>query len=430
MLQKSPAIPETRVESAPDGDVSAVLAGGRRSGVRRRLLIAAAVVLVALAGLGFWLFSGSSGSSVTYTTAPVTQGDLTVTVTATGTVEPTNQVSISSELSGTVRSVLVDYNDVVKKGQVLAQLDTSKLNDNLALAKATLAARQADVAQAQATVAETEAAFKRISELAAKDLSSQQDLDTAKAAANRATAALKSAEANAEIAQANVSIAETDLAKADIKSPIDGVVLSRDVEPGQIVASSFSAPVLFTLAQDLSQMELQVDIDEADMGQVKQGDPATFTVEAFQGKSFPATIEQLRYSPETVEGVVTYKAILTVDNSDLLLRPGMTATADITVQTVKNATLVPNAALRYSPPVEQTSSGGGAGLLGLLMPSRPHNSRATEVSADGTRKIWVLREGEPVSVSVKVGASDGVHTAVTGDLTVNDKVIVGSRTAS
>ena len=230
MLQKTPESEQSAPVSSPESEIGAVLAGGRKSGRRRRLWTVATVVVVALAGLGAWLMSGSGGPSVAYTTQPVIQGDLTVNVTATGTVEPTNEVTISSELSGTVRSVAVDYNDTVKKGQVLAQLDTDKLNANLALAKATLNARKADVEQSQATVVETEIALKRATDLAARSVSSQSTLDTAKADSDRAKAALGSAEANAKIAEADVTLAEADLAKSAITSPIDGVVLSRGVD--------------------------------------------------------------------------------------------------------------------------------------------------------------------------------------------------------
>ncbi len=376
MLQKT----SETAGSSPGSEIGAVLAGGRKSGRRRRLLAIGVVVVVALAGSAIWLTSGSGGPSVTYTAQPVTQGDLTVAVTATGTVQPTNQVAISSELSGTVRSVLADYNDTVKKGEVLAKLDTDALSANLALAQATLAARQADVAQAQATVAETDIGLKRAGDLVARNVSSQQTLDAAKADSARAEAGLAGAKANEKIAEASLSIAQTNFAKAEIVSPIDGVVLSRDVEPGQIVASSLSAPTLFTLAEDLRNMQLEVGIDEADMGQVKRGDKASFTVEAYPGKSFPATIEQVRFSPQTVEGVVTYTAVLSVDNSDLLLRPGMTATADITVETVKDAIQVPNAALRWSPPVTaERTSGGGAGF------ARPADAKPAGAAAAAER---------------------------------------------
>jgi HlyD family secretion protein len=293
------------------------------------------------------------------------------------------------------------------------------------------------VQQAQATVEQTKADYARTSDLAAKGLSSKADLDSAKAAADRAVAALASSNANLAIAQANLTIAQSDLEKAKIVSPVDGIVLSRDVEVGQTVAASLSAPVLFTLADDLAKMQLQVDVDEADVGKVEAGDKANFTVEAYSDRTFPAAISQVRYSPATVEGVVTYKAVLTVDNSDLSLRPGMTATADIIVQQESNVIQVPNAALRYTPPASATNTGRQrtGGLLGLLMPSPPEgrNGRTTvtETNAPGDRTVYVLRNGAPAVVKVKTGVTDGTHTQIiSGDLKEGDAVITGSRTAS
>jgi HlyD family secretion protein len=356
-------------------------------------------------------------------------------VTATGTVQPTNQVEISSELSGTVAAVDVDFNDRVTKGETLATLVPDNLQSAVALSQATLAARQADVQQAEATVAETNAAYARAQPLADKGLTSVGTAESAKAAADRAAAQLASANANLKIAQANASIAQSDLAKAKIVSPVDGIVLSRAVEVGQTVASSLQAPVLFTLAEDLTKMQLQVDIDEADVGKVNEGDTATFTVEAYSDRKFPATISQVRYSPATVEGVVTYKAILTVDNADLLLRPGMTATADITVEQVKDTLMVANAALRYTPPVAQAARQRSGGLLGLLLPSGgPGGERVrTTVTPTGDtsdRTLYVLRGGVPAAVKVKTGVTDGSHTAIiSGDLNEGDAVITGSRAA-
>jgi HlyD family secretion protein len=391
------------------------------------------VVLLAAGGLWYWWASSSATSDTVYTTAPVARGDLTVTVSATGTVEPTNQVEISSELSGTVGSVLVDFNDTVSKGQVLVRLNTDKLAANVDLAEATLKAREASVVQAEATVAETAAGFRRAAALEGKGVSSTQTLETAKAAADRARAALAVARAELEVANANRAIGEADLGKAEIRSPIDGVVLDRAIEPGQIVASSLSAPVLFTLAEDLAEMELQVDIDEADMAKVKTGDPATFTVEAYRERDFPAEIAEIRFSPETVEGVVTYKAILTVDNSALLLRPGMTITAEITVEEVGDALLVPNQALRFTPPAQEESS-GGSGLLGMLLPRPPGNSPASTAGAPdaaGRRTIWVLRDNVATAVSVGIGATDGSRTEILdGDISDGDLVILDAVAAS
>ena len=433
MLQKSPKLPGA-AESSAAPDIAAVLKAGAPTRKLRRYVIAGVVVL-AVAVAGWMTFGGSSTSSaVTYTTVPITHGGLTVSVTATGTVQPTNQVQISSELSGTVATVDVDFNDRVTKGQPLATLVPDNLQAAVALSAATLTAREADVRQAQATVDETAAAYARAQQLSVKQLASQGTTESAKAAADRAVATLASANANLRIAQANAAIAKSDLEKANITSPIDGVVLSRAVEVGQTVASSLQAPILFTLAEDLTKMRLEVDIDEADVGKVTQGDTATFTVEAYSGRKFPATIAQIRYSPATVEGVVTYKAILTVDNSELVLRPGMTATADITVEEVKDTLLVPNAALRYAPPVAQQARQRTGGLLGLLMPSGGGRNRAitpAATGADGTRTLYVLRDGAPEGVTVKVGVSDGSHTAiVSGDLKEGDQVVSGSKTAS
>lgn len=425
MLQKTP-----RPESPAGPDLAAILKHAGPSAKFRRFRVAAVVVLLAAGGLWYWWASSAGDASVVYSTTAVVRGDLTVTVNATGTVEPTNQVEISSELSGTVGSVLVDFNEPVSKGEVLAKLNTDKLAANVDLARATLQAREASVVEAEATVAETTATYRRAAALEGKGVSSAQSLETAQAAADRAGAALVVARAERDIARANFSISETDLGKAEIRSPIDGVVLDRAIEVGQIVASSLSAPVLFTLAEDLSEMELQVDIDEADMAKVKTGDQATFSVEAYRDRRFPAEIAEIRFSPETVEGVVTYKAILTVDNSALFLRPGMTATAEITVEHVKDALLVPNAAFRYAPAAEESVS-RGAGLLGLLLPRPPENQAASGSSVDGKETIWLLRERAPVGVAVEVGSSDGIRTVVTGgDLRENDVAIVGAKAGS
>ena len=445
MLQKSP---QTEGPVEPDAAVPPDLAAILKTGAPRRRLwryIGFAVIAVLLLGGGWaWHASRVASRAVTYTTAPVTRGDLTVTVGATGTLQPINQVDISSELSGTVATVDADFNDTVKQGQPLATLKTDNLTAAVDLAQATLEARQADVQTAQATVTQTAAVYARSEKLIAGGIDNQTTNDSAKADADRAAAALASAKANVTIAQSNLDIAKSNLGKAQILSPIDGVVLNRTVEPGQIVASSLQAPVLFTLAQDLSKMEAQVDIDEADMGKVAVGDTATFTVEAFPDRTFPATISQLRLSPVTVEGVVTYTAILTVDNTDLSLRPGMTATANIVVQQVKDTLLVPNAALRYTPPFAAARAAGGSpaastnrnGLLGLLMPSRSRPDRTTTTPAahalaSDTHVLWVLRNGKPTRVVVTVGVSDGTNTVVFGgDLSENDQVITAAKTAS
>jgi len=245
---------------------------------------------------------------------------------------------------------------------------------------------------------------------------SQNDLDTAKANLARYNADEASAKASVAQAQASLDVVRTDITKAVIKSPINGVVLKRAVEPGQTVAAQFQSPTLFTLAEDLTQMELQVDVDEADVGQVKEEQDATFTVDAYPDRTFPARITQVRYGSQTVEGVVTYKTVLKVDNSSLVLRPGMTATAVITVNKRDNVVLVPNAALRFAPsPKGASGSARSGGLVGMLLP-RPPGMNASKIEEPDTKskeqRVWAIRNGELAAFSFTKGLSDGLHTEV------------------
>lgn len=394
-------------------------------------LALAGVVAVAAAAWFLWL--RPEGGLVSYRTEAAQRGDLSVTVSATGTVEPTNLVEVSSELSGTLASVEVDYNDQVEVGQVLARLDTTKLKAQLDVQKAALVAAEARVQQAQTNLQEAFDDFERIRQLDERGVASHQSFLAAQAALERAQAALQIADADRALADANLALQQADLDKAVIYAPIKGVVLGRNADVGQIVASSLSAPVLFTIAEDLSSMELQVDIDEADIGRVKVGDSASFTVDAFDEQSFPATITEIRYAAETVEGVVSYKAILEVDNSDLRLRPGMTATASIVVADLSDVLMVPNAALRYVPALaanpETGGGNSGSGLLGLIMPR--HTRPVGTAGEDASKSIWVLRDGVPQQVSVTTGQSDGRYTAILdGALQAGDQVITDETGAS
>ncbi|WP_111732488.1 efflux RND transporter periplasmic adaptor subunit [Roseovarius amoyensis] len=381
-----------------------------------------AAVLVGALGV-WWMQGAEERAQVSYLTETVTRGDLTVTVSATGTIEPTNKVEISSELSGTIAEVLVDYNDPVKAGQVLARLDTVQLDAQLSVQVASHAAAEAQLASARASLLEAEADFEIVRQLDQRGVTSQTNLTASKAALERARASAASAQANVDLAQAQLESQQAILSKATIVSPINGVVLDRSVDAGQIVAASLSAPELFSIAEDLTQMELQVDVAEADIGRIKVGDKASFTVDAYDDMLFPAQISMVRYASESVDGLVTYKAILSVENDDLLLRPGMTATADVIVAQYDDVLLAPNAALRFAPPqvVEEESSDGGGGLLGLVMPSR-NRGGATRAVSDST--VWVSRDGAAVEIPVETGDSDGLQTIVTGgDLASGDQVI-------
>lgn len=386
-----------------------------------------AFVLLALAGIGWWISAQRAVPAVTYDTQPVTRGALSVTVTATGTVQPTTKVDLSSELSGTLVAVEADFNDRVTTGQILARLDDTKTRAQVANARASVTAARARVTQAQATATETAETYRLQQELEKRGITARRDFISTDAEYQRSQAAVDIARADLTVATANLELAQADLENSAIRAPIDGIVLSRTAEVGQIVASSLNAPVLFTLAGDLSKMDLEVDIDEADIGRIAAGNDATFTVDAFSGRSFPARIAQVRYAPETTDNVVTYKAVLTVENPDGLLRPGMTATASITVAEVTDSLIVPNAALRYAPPQQAQASSGGGGLLGLILPRRgPGGPSAT---ADG-KTVWVLRGGAPVAVPVTPGESDGRQTAVTATgLTEGDTVITDQSAA-
>lgn len=408
--------------SAEAEELKALLANAARPKRRWGLRI---FVILALTGLGYGAYLWSAGgTTVSYTTSELKPGNLTVIVTATGSVEPTVQVDVSSEQSGTVREVLVDFNSEVKKGDVLARLDTDKLNADLKAKEAALASARASVSKAEADEQSAKAKLDRLTTLVSSRVSTQQDLDTAEYTFQAASAARQSADADVISAQAALEQANLSFSKATIASPIDGIVLSRNVDPGATVAASLEAPTLFTIAGDLREMELQVSIDEADVGQVAVGQTATFTVDAFPDQRFPAEITSIRYASETVNDVVTYKGILSVANDELLLRQGMTATADIVVQSVEDGLLIPNAALRYSPPATQTETAeGGSGVFSLFRPPRMAPASAPEPTGS-ERTIWLLRDGQPVAVNIEIGPSDGQNTViVTGDVKEGDRVI-------
>lgn len=379
-----------------------------------------AVVLILIAGTGvLFIRSGKERAEARYKTEPITIGTLVVKVSATGNLQPTNQVEVGSELSGIVEKVFVDVNDQVARGQELARLDLAKLRDAVARSRASLAAAEAQVLQTQATTAEARAALARyqhVSQLSGGKVPSKNEMDIAEATMKRAEANEASAHASVVQARASLQSDETDLAKASIRSPIDGVVLSREVDPGQTVAASFQAPVLFTLAEDLAKMELQVDVDEADVGQVKADQQATFTVDAWPDRKYEALITRVDYGSQEKDGVISYLTVLAVDNGDLSLRPGMTGTAEITTLTRDNALLVPNAALRFSPPATaaaQKKTGGG--VVSSLMPRPPSQTpKVQTMASNGTPRVWVLQDNQPVAIEVQTGATNGQVTEITG----------------
>ena len=413
------------------GDVEAVVDARRARGRMFRGPWSLIFVLTAVcaAGFAYWRYSAAPASpsgNLTYVTRPAEIATITLRVNGTGSVQPTNKVDISSELSGIVREVRVDYNSIVKAGDVLAVLDSVKLVAAVENSRARLGIAQASHKDALVQLEERTSNWDRKRRLAESSAGSATDRDVAKAGYESAIVAVETAKSNIQAAQAQLKLDETNLSRSQIVSPINGVVLMRKVDPGQTVASSLQAPVLFTIAEDLTRMEVQVDIDEAAVGGVREGQTATFSVDAFPDKRFDARIRMVRYGSEVVQGVVTYKAILATENRDLLLRPGMTATADIVVTDIHDALTVPNQALRFVPPQAERSA-PARGFLESILPGRPsfRPPSAPRAAQGPNRSVHVLRDGQPAPVQVVVGASDERRTQILkGALKAGDEVII------
>lgn len=413
-------------------DIAALLAPQTRKTWKSRSLTWIVIACV-LAGAGVvaqrLMRANAAAAAPQYVTEPVSRGDLAVKVSATGKLKPTNTVDVGSELSGLIDAVYVDENEQVKKGQMLARLDTSKLQDQITRSEATLAAAEARLAQTEATVKESAATLERlreVSRLSDGRVPSKTEMDGAVAAAARADGDRLSAVAAVTEARASLSSDRTNLSKASIRSPIDGIVLKRAVEPGQTVAASLQVATLFTIAEDLREMQLVVDVDEADVGRVVSGQHAAFTVDAYPARTYDAGVTRVAYGATTTADVVSYATELAVKNDDLSLRPGMTASAEIATAEVTGALLVPNGALRYSPPAAARSRSFVSNLM--PGPRGPGATKPSEATSTGSEKtLWVLRNGTPAAVKVVVGQSDGRRTEVTGgDLREGDQVITDS----
>lgn len=335
----------------------------------------------------------------TFSSEPAHKADVLVTVTATGTLEAVTLVEVGAEVTGRVLKLNAGENDKVKKGQVLAVIDPEQLQAALDQASAQVAAADASILQANATVTEAGLALDRNKKLREQGLLGQAELDSAVANKQRAEATLASAKANASLARAAWKLAKSRLDKTTIVSPIDGVVLSRSVELGQTVTAGFQTPILFRLAEDLTSMRVKAAVDEADVGRVKPGLSATFVVEAYPERKFPSVVSSLGNDPKTSQNVVTYQALLAVDNGEKLLRPGMTCTATIVSETHKDVLVVPNAALRFVPPAPPTQQGG---------PKPPS-------TIDNKHRVYVLEGKTPVAIEVRIGATDGMVTEIISD---------------
>ena len=394
---------------SPDPEVVAVL-GLNKNKPRRRLI----KWLIGLALLGLLavlvtsaLRKRTAAAAPQFRTTKIERRDLRVTVAATGTLQTLKSVEVGAEVTGRILTVLCDYNDKVKKGQLLAEIDPEQLRAAEEQTRAQVLSAQSSIKTAEATQLEASLAYKRALEQSKSGLVSAKDLESAAASASRAEAAVMSAKASAVVARANLKAASSKLEKTKIYAPIDGIVLSRAVQPGQTVTAGFTTPVLFTLAEDLSKLLLHVNVDEADVGHVREGLEANFSVDAYPARTFVSKVLSFHNEPKTSQNVVTYEALLSVDNTDGALRPGMTVTATITSEMHKNVMVVPNAALRFTPPLE------------------PKFGPPQLLTRSEDKQVYVPREHRATRVLVKPGASDGRVTELLDEsLKVGDEVIV------
>lgn len=404
-------------------------------GLNRRTKIVGGLVLAGVLVGGFYTWqSKENENTLTYVTQEAHRDALSVTVTADGTLKPMRTVTLGSELSGIVREVAVDVNDSVKTGDVLIELDRKNLTAKVEQACASVKSAEAKYEQAKATVNESRLKLKRMQELNRLSngvMPTRTELEAQEAKAAKDRADLIVARTQISSAKATLLTAENDLEKASIKSPIDGVVLARSVEPGYAVAASLQAVELLSLASDLRELELQVQVDEADIGVVKVGQQAYFTVSSYPDRRFPAVLKKVAFGAQTNENVVTYTTYLDVDNTDMLLRPGMTASATILTSAKDDALLVPNSAFRYSPRTKrertvidkmaaQRHGSGGA------------NKTAKETAFHGEQRktLYVLRDGRPERISVLTGLTDGIHTEILSDeLKPGESVVVDQHRA-
>lgn len=397
--------------------------------INRKFIYIATAIVSFLAIVLFFIFNGNNKSNkIEYITKKVTQGDLSVVVSTTGNLNPTNSVEIGIEVSGTLKEIFVDFNDEVKAGQILAKIDTVKLQSQVDSSTAALAIAVANQKESQVLLNNKKTLYDRTLNMyknSGGKYPSKNELDDTRFSYEAAIESLEAAKAKVLQAQSNLKTDKQNLEKASVKSSIDGIVLNREVEVGQTLAATMSAPKLFTIAKDLTNMDLIVSIDEADVADIKKDLPVTFTVDAYPNKVFNGKVKQVRLNPVDTNGVVTYETVVSVDNEDLLLKPGMTATAKIITKESKNKLLIPNGALRFKPKMQEQKN-GGVNLVGPNM-NRPANV-ARDLSKKELSPIFILENNQPKRVMVKVLDSDGKLTSIESEeLKVDDEVIISQK---
>ncbi len=399
----------------------------------RRFGLIVSIVGVGLAIGGYVFFNGERKAPVRYRTAPVERGPVVSIVTATGTINPVVSVQVGTQVSGMIKSLHADFNSVVKAGDVVAVIDPEPFKARRDQAASNLEMAKANVARAKTDLAQRKRELDRVKSLVAQQFVSQNDVDVALTNYQSAEAQQKVMEAQVKQAEAALNSTELDLKYTVIRSPVNGVVVARNTEVGQTVAASFATPNLFLIALDLTQMQVDTNVSESDIGGITEGKQATFTVDAYPGHRFQGVIRQVRLVPINVQNVVTYNVVVGVENKDLRLRPGMTANVSIVVAKKDDAIKVPNAAIRFTPPKSEPGDGHTAATRSTRSESGSSGSRAASSSDQGAiiRTVWKQgSSGEPEPVTVQAGISDGTATEVIGgELKEGDQVIVGLDTA-
>jgi HlyD family secretion protein len=407
--------------------------------VKRRIAISVVVAAVVAGGVLYYRSTHANAGPVPVT-ARVSRGNVVDTVDATGTVEPVTTVQVGTQVSGTIQSLYADFNSTVRKDQFIARLDPSLFQTQVDQAQATLKRLEADLERSRVDVTDTQRKLQRAQALFAQNLIPRSDLDTADANASQAQAAVKSAEAQVTQARASLNQSEVNLAHTVITAPIDGIVISRNVDVGQTVAATMQAPTLFVIARDLTRMQVRASVNEADVGGVQPGQPVRFRVDAFPDETFSGSVTQVRLQPVVEQNVVSYTTVIDVPNAEMKLKPGMTANVTIEIARNDDALRVSNAALRFRPTAELFATLGQPAPASLEHDSRPvattgRNPEAPQApdqrERTGHARVWVLREGQLEPVNVNLGITDGTTTAVLGgDLREGDQIVTGTTTST
>jgi HlyD family secretion protein len=403
---------------------------------KRIVLIAVTLLMIAGAGFGYWRI-GNTAKESAYTTVAVSRGNITQVVSSTGTLQAVVTVLVGSQVSGTIAKLNADFNTKVKKGQVVAELDQAKFGARVEETRANVLAAQANLAKSKVAVEDANRTLARAKELMKRELISQSELDAAQTAHDAARSQLNVSQAQVGQAQAALNQASIDLGYTVIRSPVDGIVISRNIDVGQTVAASLQAPTLFNIANDLTKMEVHTNVDEADVGNVWEGQDVTFTVDAHPARRFRGKVHQVRNAATIIQNVVTYNAVVRIDNKELLLKPGMTANVQFLVSRQEDVLAIPNMAIRFKPPEEKNEAqellrqeqSRTAPRVGARRTSRPGSGGGGGGGSEGRRvrqvRIYVLKNSKARPVEVQLGITDGSKTEVkAGDLKENDLVII------